>query len=47
MALGITVAGAVDQHFRGFAGDGVYPVVPAVFDGIPDKLETTLCNCII
>jgi hypothetical protein len=42
MALGITIAGAVVEHFRGLAGDGIFLKVPAVENGVTDKLKTAL-----
>ena len=42
MALGETVAGAVEEHFRSLAGDRILLIVPAVENGVADKLKTAL-----
>lgn len=41
MDLRVTEACTMKQYLRCLAGNWIHPVVPAVLDGVTDKLEAT------
>jgi hypothetical protein len=44
VTFGVAIAGAVEQDIGGLAGDGIFPVIPTVKDGIAHELIAALGN---